>query len=76
MKLYLFNPESGVYAGETFDERGIMNRDEGVTAIAPPEFARGQVPVFDRVTGGWSIFPIATVRQVMTRGLRATEIQP
>jgi hypothetical protein len=34
MRIYLFDPENGVYEGETFDEGGIINLDEGITTIA------------------------------------------
>lgn len=65
MKRYLFNPESGVYAGETFDERGIINLEEGITAVAPPDYSHGQVPVFDLDHGVWTILPVPIVRQLL-----------
>lgn len=64
MKRYLFNPESGVYAGETFDERGIINLEEGITAVPPPDCSHGQVPVFNRDQGTWTVLPIPIVRQL------------
>jgi hypothetical protein len=65
MKRYLFNQESGVYAGETFDERSKINHEEGMTAIAPPDYAHGQVPVFDRQMNSWAVIPVNIARQLL-----------
>lgn len=48
MKAYLFKVEDGLYAGETFENDGILAENDGVTNIRPPEYGHGQVPVFDR----------------------------
>jgi len=66
MKRYLFNPENGVYEGETFDESGIINHEEGITALAPPEYGPGLVPVFDRMACEWLLLPIKEVRRLLT----------
>ncbi|GAM10775.1 hypothetical protein OR1_03072 [Geobacter sp. OR-1] len=55
MKLYLFDPGNGVYEGETFDESGIIDINDGATTLAPPAYAHGQVPVFDRQKNEWTV---------------------
>ena len=46
MKIYLFNPETGVYLGEDFADEALMKQDGYVippdaTTIAPPEGRTG-----------------------------------
>lgn len=65
MKLYQYNTETGVYAGELFEESGNIQYDEGVTTIAPPPYETGQVPVFDMARNKWEILPTETVRQLL-----------
>ncbi|HTP65838.1 MAG TPA: hypothetical protein VMJ66_10650 [Geobacteraceae bacterium] len=60
MKIYLFNPENGVYLGEDFADEKPMKRGESVvpadaTTIAPPRTESGQVPVFDAVAQRWDV---------------------
>jgi hypothetical protein len=60
MKIYLFNPETGVYLGEDFADGTPMKRGEFVippdaTTIAPPKVERGQFPVFDVATRRWEV---------------------
>jgi hypothetical protein len=52
MKIYLFNPETGVYLGEDFADEALMKQEgyvipPGATTIAPPEGGRGHILVFD-----------------------------
>lgn len=65
MKLYLFDPENGVYEGETFDERGTINQEEGITSVAPPNHHPGEVPVFDLQRQVWEVIPLAVARQLI-----------
>jgi hypothetical protein len=60
MKIYLFNPETGVYLGEDFADEAPMKRGEyvlppGATTIAPPEGGRGHVLVFDVDAQCWEV---------------------
>ncbi len=65
MKVYQYNMESGVYAGELFEDGGNIQYDEGITTLAPPPYESGQVPVFDMQLNRWEILPVATVRQLL-----------
>lgn len=58
MKIYLFNPETGVYLGEDFADEALMKQEgylipPGATTIAPPEGGRGHTLVFDVVAQCW-----------------------
>ncbi len=60
MKIYLFNPENGVYLGEDFADNmslksGRYSIPDDATTIPPPEVQRGEVPVFNRETGKWEV---------------------
>lgn len=60
MKIYLYNPESGVYLGEDFADEAPMKRGEfvipsGATTIAPPEGGRGHTLVFDVDAQRWEV---------------------
>lgn len=66
MKIYQYEPETGVYAGELFEESvNLIHYSEGVTPIAPPPYESGQVPVFDMAQNKWELLPIRTVRQLL-----------
>ena len=60
MKIYLFNPETGVYLGEDFADESMMMQEgfvipPGATTIAPPEGGRGHVLVFDVDAQCWEV---------------------
>lgn len=63
MKAYLFNPENGLYEGETFTEEELVRYEEGITLIAPPRHESGQVPIFDTSHLVWKLLPIKTVHE-------------
>jgi hypothetical protein len=65
MKVYLFNTESGLYEGETFEEAGMLQYEEGITSIPPPDYEHGQVPVFDRSKNGWAVIPVTIAKQLL-----------
>jgi hypothetical protein len=65
MKTYLFNTENGLYEGETFEEAGMLQYEEGITPVPPPGYEHGQVPVFDRRTNDWNVIPMAIARQLL-----------
>ncbi len=63
MKIYLFNPESGVYLGEDYADEEPMKRGSyripaDATAIAPPGVGPGEAPVFNVAEQRWEIRPI------------------
>jgi len=65
MKIYLFNTENGLYAGETFEESDKLQHVEGITPVPPPDYEHGQVPVFDRQKNSWTVIPVTIARQLM-----------
>ena len=65
MKAYLFNAENGLYEGETFVEAGILQYEDGITPIPPPDYEHGQVPVFDRKKNEWAVIPVTIARQLL-----------
>jgi len=65
MKAYLFNTENGLYEGETFEEPDMLLYEDGITPIPPPDYAHGQVPVFDRQKHVWTVIPITIVKQLL-----------
>jgi len=66
MKTYLYNAENGLYAGETFEEPDMLQYEEGITTVPPPDYEHGHVPVFDRRKNSWAVIPVATARQLMS----------
>ncbi|GAC1464971.1 MAG: hypothetical protein PVSMB11_00040 [Desulfuromonadaceae bacterium] len=65
MKAYLFNAENGLYEGETFEEAGMLQYEEGITTVSPPDYEHGQVPVFDPRKKEWTVIPVAIARQLL-----------
>ena len=65
MKVYLFDTQSGLFEGETFEEPDMIQYEEGITPIPPPEYEHGQVPVFDRRRNEWAVIPITIARQLL-----------
>lgn len=65
MKAYLFNTENGLYEGETFEDAGILQHEDGVTPIQPPDYGHGQVPVFDRRKKEWAVIPVTIAKQLL-----------
>jgi hypothetical protein len=60
MKIYLFNPETGVYLGEDFADEAPMKQGEYVippdaTTIAPREVERGWILVFNSAEESWEV---------------------
>jgi len=65
MKTYLFNAENGLYEGETFEEPDMLQYEEGITTVPPPDYEHGQVPVFDRQENSWTLIPVTIARQLL-----------
>jgi hypothetical protein len=64
MKIYLFNPETGIYLGEDFADEPPMcpGRDAvplDATTVPPPPYRRGEVPVFTVARNNWEIRPVS-----------------
>ena len=60
MKVYLFNPETGIYLGEDFADEAAMKKEGYIlppdaTTIAPPQVERGQIRVFDLDKEYWEV---------------------
>jgi len=76
MKTYLFNAETGLYEGETFEEADMLQYEEGITPFPPPDYEHGQVPVFDRQKNSWTEIPVTIARQLLNiSSSDSTEIQ-
>ncbi len=65
MKAYLFNSENGLYEGEIFEEPDMIQYEDDLTPIPPPDFVQGQVPVFDRRMNEWAVMPLSIARQLL-----------
>jgi len=65
MKAYLFNTDNGLYEGETFEDADMLQYEEGITPVPPPDYAHGQVPVFDRQKNSWAVIPVNIARQLL-----------
>ncbi|HEX9079156.1 MAG TPA: hypothetical protein VF795_06185 [Desulfuromonadaceae bacterium] len=68
MKAYLFDTETGLYQGETFECDDKIDEKEGMTAIAPPPYGSGQVPLFDAAQRVWRIMDLSLVRRLVAEG--------
>ena len=65
MKVYLFDKNTGLYEGETFEEADMLKYDEGVTTIQPPDYEHGQVAVFDCRKNEWAVIPVTIAKQLL-----------
>ena len=57
MRVYLFDVESGLYAGEDYCELKEVHEEDGITFLSPPSRQPGLVPLFDRAVGNWTLVP-------------------
>jgi hypothetical protein len=60
MKIYLFNPETGVYLGEDFADEAPIKQGGYVmppdaTTIAPPAVKRGHILIFNMAEELWEV---------------------
>jgi hypothetical protein len=59
MKIYLFNPETGVYLGEDFADLSLMLGEyllpADATTIAPPQVDLGQILIFNADEQRWGV---------------------
>jgi hypothetical protein len=71
MKIYHFNPDTGVYLGEDFADEGLLKGDAFIvppdaTTLAPPRQA-GYVAVFDVQTLQWSLCKLPSSTEQLQR---------
>ena len=43
----------------------MLQYEEGITLIPPPDFEHGQVPVFDRQRNEWAVIPVNIAKQLL-----------
>ncbi|MBT0665939.1 hypothetical protein KI809_16635 [Geobacter pelophilus] len=67
MKAYLFDTETGLFEGESFADVAMLNNEDGITTVAPPEYEHGQVPIFDRRKNEWTVIPINIAKQLLNK---------
>lgn len=63
MKAYMYDVESGLYEGETFEDEDQIKFVDGLTTIAPPTFNHGQVAVFDINNQLWSLVSASEMKE-------------
>jgi hypothetical protein len=74
MKAYMFDSDNGLYEGETFEEPAMLQYEDGLTTIPPPDYDHGQVAVFDRQKNSWTVIPVSIARQLLnSSSLRSKE---
>ena len=61
MRVYYFDPRSGMYQGEDFTETLPAETATGMTPVMPPAYGKGQIPVFDAQNRCWQLVPTASV---------------
>ncbi len=73
MKIYLFNPENGIYLGEDYADEEPLKRcsyrvPSDATTIAPPQVVHGGVPVFNTREQQWELRSINDFRRKSDNG--------
>jgi len=43
----------------------MLQYEEGITPVPPPDFEHGQVPVFDRRKEAWTVIPVTIAKQLL-----------
>ncbi len=63
MKIYYYDPETGIYQGEGYEDNRLLSKRKsnrnGMTTVAPPSFEKGRIPVFDSRKATWSVVSIS-----------------
>jgi hypothetical protein len=49
----------------------MLQYEEGITPIPPPDYEHGQVPVFDRRKNEWAVIPVNIAKQLLRLGEEA-----
>lgn len=73
MKIYLFNPETGVYMGEDYADEAPMRQGTFIipadaTTIPPPRVGPGEAPVFRIREQRWEVEAVSALRRMLARG--------
>ncbi|HML78680.1 hypothetical protein [Geobacter sulfurreducens] len=55
MKVYFFDCITGVYQGEGFEDEAVIDMIEGVTAVAPPPYCKGEMAVYNCESNVWTV---------------------
>jgi hypothetical protein len=55
MRAYLFDTETGLYEGETYEYAQFVKPEDGLTAVPVPSYAKGQVPIYDAKAMQWHL---------------------
>lgn len=81
MKIYRFDPETGVYLGEDFSDgdgitMGVREFPADATTLAPPRIGENELPVFDCRTNCWEVRPAPSRQSPRTGGKLAGEPPP
>jgi hypothetical protein len=63
MKAYMYDVESGLYEGETYENDDLIKYVDGLTTIVPPKHEKGQIPVFIHNSQRWSVVPLSEMRE-------------
>ena len=74
MKIYLFNPETGVYLGEDFADEAPTRRGDCIipadaTAIVPPHVEQGEVLLFNSGAQRWEIHSVTAPQSNRLHGI-------
>jgi hypothetical protein len=70
MKIYRFNPATGIYLGEDFADEaslkeGICEMPVDATTIPPPQVKHGETPVFRTDNGKWEVRQLSQLKNRM-----------
>jgi hypothetical protein len=81
MKIYRFNPETGIYLGEDFADEAAMRAgerlvDSDATTLPPPAAGPGQVLRFDCLTVRWQVCPAPSLAGTGFHGRLAGQASP
>lgn len=58
MKIYRFDPDTGIFQGEDFVDPSEFTTETGVTNVLPPEPVLGMIRCFDATATTWRLLPI------------------
>lgn len=77
MKIYRFDPETGVYLGEDFTDgdpkRGVRELPSDATTLAPPRVREMEMAVFNSRENRWEIHAAPSRQRLRTGGKLAGE---
>jgi hypothetical protein len=65
MKAYMYDPESGIYQGQVYEDGSLLKYIEGVTTIPPLPYADNEVLAFDGNEQKWIVRTIVEMRKIL-----------